>query len=80
MEVTDGTAAYNDAHYRLNVYYDLAKIAPIQLARSWAHELGPDGATAVAVTPGWLRSEVMLDEFGVTEQTWREACTAQHTS
>lgn len=35
VEVTDGTAAYNDAHYRLNVYYDLAKIAPVRLARSW---------------------------------------------
>jgi NAD(P)-dependent dehydrogenase (short-subunit alcohol dehydrogenase family) len=77
VEITDGTAAYNAEHYRLNVYYDLAKVAPIRLARSWAHELGPHGATAVAVTPGWLRSEVMLDEFGVTEDNWRDACADQ---
>lgn len=77
VEVTDGTAAYNADHYRLNVYYDLAKIAPIRLARSWAHELGPHGATAVAVTPGWLRSEAMLDGYGVTEENWRDACAGQ---
>jgi len=77
VEVTDGTAAYNADHYRLNVYYDLAKIAPIRLAHSWAHELGPHGATAVAITPGWLRSEIMLHVFGVTEETWRDACTKE---
>lgn len=77
VEVTDGTAEYNDAHYRLNVYYDLAKIAPIRLARSWAHELREHGGTAVAVTPGWLRSEIMLEHYGVTEQTWREGCAVQ---
>lgn len=77
VEVTDGTAAYNDRHYRLNAFYDLAKTAPIRLARSWAHELGPHGATAVAVTPGWLRSEVMLDEYGVTEEDWRLACVRE---
>jgi NAD(P)-dependent dehydrogenase (short-subunit alcohol dehydrogenase family) len=73
VEVTDGTAEYNDENYRLNVYYDLAKIAPIRLARSWAHELRDHGGTAVAVTPGWLRSEEMLDIYGVTEETWRDA-------
>jgi NAD(P)-dependent dehydrogenase (short-subunit alcohol dehydrogenase family) len=77
VEVTDGTAEYNADHYRLNVYYDLAKIAPIRLARSWAHELGPHGATAVAVTPGWLRSEMMLDHFSVTEENWRDACARE---
>ena len=77
VEVTDGTAEYNAEHYRLNVYYDLAKAAPIRLAHSWAHELGPHGATAVAITPGWLRSEIMLDIFGVTEANWRDACAAQ---
>jgi NAD(P)-dependent dehydrogenase (short-subunit alcohol dehydrogenase family) len=77
VEVTDGTAEYNADHYRLNVYYDLAKVAPIRLARSWAHELGPHGATAVAITPGWLRSEMMLDHFGVTEETWRDACARE---
>ncbi|MEJ8280764.1 SDR family oxidoreductase [Pseudonocardia spirodelae] len=77
VEVTDGTADYNAEHYRLNAYYDLAKIAPIRLARSWAHELRDHGGTAVAVTPGWLRSEIMLDAFGVTEDTWRDALAAQ---
>jgi NAD(P)-dependent dehydrogenase (short-subunit alcohol dehydrogenase family) len=74
VEVTDGTAEYNAEQYRLNVYYDLAKIAPIRMARSWAHELADLGGTAVAVTPGWLRSEMMLEHFGVTEETWRDAC------
>lgn len=73
VEITDGTAAYNAEHYRRGVYYDLAKIAPIRLARSWAHELGPHGGSAVAVTPGWLRSEIMLEHFDVTEPTWRDA-------
>ncbi|MFC5995063.1 SDR family oxidoreductase [Pseudonocardia hispaniensis] len=77
VEVTDGTAAYNAENYRINVYYDLAKIAPIRLARSWAHELAGHGATAIALTPGWLRSELMLDLFGVTEENWQDACAAQ---
>jgi NAD(P)-dependent dehydrogenase (short-subunit alcohol dehydrogenase family) len=72
VEVTDGTVEYNAEHYRLNVYYDLAKVAPIRLARSWAHELGPHGGTAIAITPGWLRSEMMLDHYGVTEENWRD--------
>jgi NAD(P)-dependent dehydrogenase (short-subunit alcohol dehydrogenase family) len=73
VEVTDGTAEYNEEHYRLNAYYDLAKIAPIRLTRSWAHELDSHGATAVALTPGWMRSEIMLDTYGVTEENWRDA-------
>jgi NAD(P)-dependent dehydrogenase (short-subunit alcohol dehydrogenase family) len=77
VEVTDGTAEYNADRYRLNVYYDLAKVAPIRLAHSWAHELREHGATAVAVTPGWLRSEMMLDIYGVAEDNWRDACAKQ---
>jgi NAD(P)-dependent dehydrogenase (short-subunit alcohol dehydrogenase family) len=77
VEVTDGTAEYNEEHYRLNAYYDLAKIAPIRLARSWAHELDSHGATAVALTPGWMRSEIMLDTYGVTEENWRDACAKE---
>lgn len=77
VEVTDGTAGYNAANYRLNVYYDLAKITPLRLARSWAHELGPHAATSVCVTPGWLRSKIMLEEHGVTEANWRDACALQ---
>ena len=58
---------YNASHYRISVFYDLAKVAVNRLAFSQGHELAPHGATAVAVTPGWLRSEMMLEAFGVTE-------------
>ena len=75
IEVTDGTAAYNAERYRISVYYDLAKVAVSRLAFSQGHELAPHGATAVAVTPGWLRSEMMLESYGVTEQNWRDALT-----
>jgi NAD(P)-dependent dehydrogenase (short-subunit alcohol dehydrogenase family) len=73
VEVTDGTAEFNATRYRISVYYDLAKVAVNRLAFSQGHELGPRGATAVAVTPGWLRSEMMLDNFGVSEDNWRDA-------
>jgi NAD(P)-dependent dehydrogenase (short-subunit alcohol dehydrogenase family) len=73
VEVTDGTTAYNATHYRISVYYDLAKTAVNRLAFSQGHELAPHGATAVAITPGWMRSEIMLEHFGVTEEDWREA-------
>jgi NAD(P)-dependent dehydrogenase (short-subunit alcohol dehydrogenase family) len=72
VEITDGTAEGN-ATYRGSFFYDLAKISVIRLALSQAEELRPHGATAVALTPGWLRSEAMLDHFGVTEATWPEA-------
>ncbi|MHA6627798.1 SDR family oxidoreductase [Pseudonocardia sichuanensis] len=77
VEVTDGTAEYNAENYRLNAYYDLAKIAPIRLASTWAHELGPHGGTSVVITPGWLRSEMMLDHYDVAEQNWRDACAKE---
>jgi NAD(P)-dependent dehydrogenase (short-subunit alcohol dehydrogenase family) len=73
VEVTDGTDDYNASRYRISVFYDLAKVAVNRLAFSQGHELAPHGATAVAITPGFLRSEMMLDAFGVTEETWREA-------
>ncbi len=73
VEVTDGTTAYNATEYRISVFYDLAKVAVNRLAFSQGHELEPHGATAVAITPGFLRSEIMLDHFGVTEQNWRDA-------
>jgi NAD(P)-dependent dehydrogenase (short-subunit alcohol dehydrogenase family) len=73
IEVTDGTMKYNASHYRISVYYDLAKVAVNRLAYSQGHELAPYGATAVAITPGWLRSEMMLENFGVTESNWRNA-------
>jgi NAD(P)-dependent dehydrogenase (short-subunit alcohol dehydrogenase family) len=77
VEVTDGTADYNAQHYRISVFYDLVKQSVNRLAFSQGHELGPHGATAVAITPGWLRSEMMLENFGVTEANWREALTVR---
>jgi NAD(P)-dependent dehydrogenase (short-subunit alcohol dehydrogenase family) len=73
VEVTDGTADYNSSRYRISVFYDLAKVAVNRLAFSQGHELEPHGATAVALTPGWLRSEMMLENFGVSERNWRDA-------
>ncbi|MEU7722805.1 SDR family oxidoreductase [Streptomyces tibetensis] len=73
VEVTDGTADYNAEHYRVSFFYDLAKASVLRMAFALGHELGPRGATAVALTPGWLRSELMLDEFGVREENWRDA-------
>ena len=73
VEVTDGTAEYNATHYRLSAFYDLAKTSVARLAFSQAKDLAPYGGTAVAFTPGWLRSEMMLDAFGVTEANWRDA-------
>jgi NAD(P)-dependent dehydrogenase (short-subunit alcohol dehydrogenase family) len=72
VEVTDGTAEYNADHYRINVFYDLAKTAVTRLAFAQAKELEPHGGTAVVITPGWLRSEAMLEIMGVTEENWRE--------
>jgi NAD(P)-dependent dehydrogenase (short-subunit alcohol dehydrogenase family) len=79
VEVTDGTTKYNASHYRISVYYDLAKVAVNRLAYSQGHELAPYGATAVAITPGWLRSEMMLENFGVTESNWRDALDPSHS-
>ena len=73
VEIGDGNNAYNDVNYRLSVFYDLAKVSVNRLAFSQAHELKAYGGTAVALTPGWLRSELMLDHFGVTEENWRDA-------
>ncbi|MGH9672933.1 MAG: SDR family oxidoreductase [Bryobacteraceae bacterium] len=73
VEVTDGTATYNASHYRISVYYDLAKVAVNRLAFAQGHEMGGHGATAVAITPGWLRSEMMLENFATTEESWRES-------
>jgi NAD(P)-dependent dehydrogenase (short-subunit alcohol dehydrogenase family) len=77
VEVTDGTADYNATNYRLSVFYDLAKSGVIRIAWAQAQELGPRGATAVALTPGWMRSEMMLDHYGVTEERWRDAVERQ---
>jgi NAD(P)-dependent dehydrogenase (short-subunit alcohol dehydrogenase family) len=79
VEMTDGTAEYNAEHYRLSAYYDLAKMSVIRLAFAQGQELAEHGCTAVALTPGWLRSEMMLEHFGVTEDNWRDgAATNPH--
>ncbi|MDW6021776.1 SDR family oxidoreductase [Mesorhizobium sp. BAC0120] len=73
VEVTDGTAEYNASHYRLSPFYDLAKVAVNRMAWAHAKDLGPRGATSVSITPGWLRSEMMLEHYGVGEDNWRDA-------
>ncbi|MFE9633630.1 SDR family oxidoreductase [Streptomyces sp. NPDC006463] len=73
VEMTDGTSEYNASRYRVSFFYDIAKSSVLRMAFALGHELGPRGATAVALTPGWLRSEMMLDNFGVAEENWRDA-------
>ncbi len=73
VEMTDGTREYNAANYRVSAFYDLAKTSVLRLAFAQGRELAPHGGTAVGLTPGWLRSEMMLEAFGVTEETWRDA-------
>jgi NAD(P)-dependent dehydrogenase (short-subunit alcohol dehydrogenase family) len=68
VEITDG----DTPGYRGNLFYDLVKSSVIRLAYAMAEELRPHGITALAVTPGFLRSEAMLDHFGVTEANWRD--------
>jgi NAD(P)-dependent dehydrogenase (short-subunit alcohol dehydrogenase family) len=77
VEVTDGTAEYNASRYRVSFFYDLAKAANLRMAFALGHELARHGATAVALTPGWLRSEMMLEVYGVTEANWRDATRIQ---
>ena len=72
VEVTDG----DTLGYRGNLFYDLAKNAVIRLAYCMAADLHAHGVTALAVTPGFLRSEAVLDHFGVTEANWRDAIDA----
>lgn len=77
VEVTDGTAEYNSTNYRVSLFYDLAKWSVIRLAWSLAHELKTHKCSAVALSPGWLRSEQMLDNYGVSEENWRDATAKQ---
>jgi NAD(P)-dependent dehydrogenase (short-subunit alcohol dehydrogenase family) len=73
VEVNDGTDDYNAANYRVSFFYDLVKCSVGRMAWALGKELAPHGATALSLTPGWLRSEAMLDAYGVTEETWRDA-------
>jgi len=68
FEITDGDAFY----YRGNIFYDLVKISVIRLAFAMARELRKRKIASVAITPGFLRSEAVLDHFGVTEANWRD--------
>ncbi len=77
VEITDGTREYNEENYRVSFFYDLAKASNLRMAFSLAHELEPHGCTAVALSPGWLRSEQMLDNYKVTEENWQDACKVQ---
>ena len=77
VEMTDGTAEYNDANYRLSLFYDLAKTSVVRMAWAHAQELRPHQCSAVALTPGWLRSENMLENYGVSEANWRDAIAKQ---
>ncbi|WP_432570218.1 SDR family oxidoreductase [Kineococcus sp. SYSU DK005] len=79
VEVTDGTTAFNTPRFRETVFMDVTKHAVNRLAWAQGHELERVGGTAVAVTPGWLRSEMMLDVFGVSEDTWLEATKRPRT-
>jgi NAD(P)-dependent dehydrogenase (short-subunit alcohol dehydrogenase family) len=69
VEITDG----DSYGYRGNVFYDLVKTSVIRLGLVWAYELRKRNISSVALTPGFLRSEAMLEHFGVTEANWREA-------
>lgn len=73
VEMTDGTDEFNAGHYRDPLFYDLAKASVIRMAWGLAQELRPHECTAVALTPGWLRSEAMLENHGVTEANWRDS-------
>jgi NAD(P)-dependent dehydrogenase (short-subunit alcohol dehydrogenase family) len=72
VEITDGTLEYNTVNYRLSAFYDLAKWSVLRLGFSLGQDLGPKGGTAVVITPGWLRSEMMLEAYGVTEDNWQD--------
>jgi NAD(P)-dependent dehydrogenase (short-subunit alcohol dehydrogenase family) len=75
VQITDG----DTLSYRHNLFYDLGRLAEIRLAYALAEELAPHGVTALAVTPGYLRSEAMLDHFGVTEANWRDGAAKDPT-
>lgn len=77
VEVTDGTAEINSKNYRVSLFYDLAKTSINRMAWALAKELAPHNCTALSLTPGWLRSEQMLDNYGVREENWRDAIAKQ---
>jgi NAD(P)-dependent dehydrogenase (short-subunit alcohol dehydrogenase family) len=74
LEITDGDAFY----YRGNLFYDLVKISVIRLAFAMARELRKRNIVSVALTPGFLRSEAVLEHFGVTEANWKDVGKRQN--
>ncbi|MEK2645055.1 SDR family oxidoreductase [Bdellovibrio sp. BCCA] len=77
VEITDGTKEYNDKNYRVSFFYDLAKAANLRMGFSLGHELKKYAGTAVVLSPGWLRSEEMLEIYQVQESNWRDATKKQ---
>lgn len=77
VELTDGTVEYNKEKYRLSLFYDLCKTSINRIAWAQAQELQAHQCTAVSLTPGWLRSEQMLDNYEVKEANWRDAIAKQ---
>jgi NAD(P)-dependent dehydrogenase (short-subunit alcohol dehydrogenase family) len=71
VEVTDGDDMFND-RYRGSMFFDMIKVALTRLGKMLKDELDPYGVTSVSLTPGFLRSEEVLEHFGVTEETWRD--------
>lgn len=71
VEITDGDGYF----YRGQLFYDLVKTTVIRMAYNMAQDLEPYNIGALAVTPGFLRSEAMLEHFGVTESNWKEGTT-----
>lgn len=77
VEMTDGTAEYNQQNYRISMFYDQAKTSVIRMAWALAQEVKSFDCTAVAMTPGWLRSEIMLEHFKVKEANWQDAASTE---
>lgn len=75
LEITDGDDMFN-ARYRGTMFFDMVKVAITRLGKMLAEEVGPHGITAAALTPGFLRSEEVLDHFGVREENWRDGIAA----
>ncbi len=74
IEMTDGTHEFNQTYrHGVGFYYDLVKATVDRIVHSLDAELADHPVTALGVTPGWLRSENMLEQFGVTERNWRDA-------
>lgn len=71
VELTDGDDMFNE-RYRGSMFYDLVKVAIARMGKMLAEELNPHGVTSVSLTPGFLRSEEMLENFGVTEDNWQD--------